>query len=131
METFKLNNTVNNKHSINEYIYPNIFGAFHHEQFHPTTKLEKLLNAKKLTREETDNLFNPKVSTEPPKEPQKSLISESNSDNSDSDSENEYNDNEYVKVDNTCGATSTNVHLHLIYNSVIIFTITLLTKWRL
>ena len=99
--TFKLNNTVNNKHSINEYIYPNIFGAFHHEQFHPTTKLEKLLNAKKLTREETDNLFNPKVSTEPPKEPQKSLISES----SDSDSDN--SDSEYVKVDNTCGATST------------------------
>ena len=123
--TFKLNNTVNNKHSINEYIYPNIFGAFHHEQFHPTTKLEKLLNAKKLTREETDNLFNPKVSTEPQKEPQKSLISESNSDNSDSDSdtENEYID--CVKVDNAVKTESTNVftfNLQFSYNIYYNFT---------
>ena len=114
--TFKLNNTVNNKHSINEYIHPDIFAVFPTEQFQPTTKLEKLLNTKKLTEEETDNLFNPKVSIEPPKEPQKSLINES--DNSDSD--NSDNENEYVKVDLFNLQFSYNIYYNFIYERAII-----------
>jgi hypothetical protein len=117
--SFKLTNTVNNKHSINEYIYPNIFSDFRFEQYQPTTKLEKLLNAEKLTEEETDNLFNPKVSTEPPKEPQKSLISESDNSGSDSDSDSE---NEYIKVDNSCGATNDTFNLQFSYNKYYNFT---------
>ena len=96
--TFKLNNTVNNKHSINEYIYPNILSFFPKEQLHPTTKLEKILNTEKLTEEETDNLFNPKVSTEP-KEPQKSLINDNSSSDGDSDGDGSDDDGDSVKVD--------------------------------
>lgn len=91
---FNLRDTVNTKHSVNKFIEPNIANlVVNKKQYNPTSKLEKLLNAEKLTEYEIDNLFNPKVSYEPIAEPQKNIINES-----DSDSDNDNSDCEFDTV---------------------------------